>query len=91
MTVCKLSGIMHMRKQQKPLPLLGVELPSLGVRPIQWLIQQNDEPRVRMEHEVQQDKPDKSTECSGPSHGILQQTDIRTEKRNKTCLSSNRS
>jgi len=32
MTVCKVSGILHMRKQQKPLPLLGVELPSLGVR-----------------------------------------------------------
>lgn len=69
----KLSGILGMRQQQKPLPLLGVELPSLGVRPIHRLIQQNDKPSVRLEPEVQQDKPDKSTQCNERSHGILQQ------------------
>ena len=68
--VCKLSGILRMRKQQKPLLLLGVELPSLGVRPIHWPIQQNDKPRVRLEPEVHQDKPGKSTQCNERSHEI---------------------
>jgi len=89
MRACKLSGILRMRKQQKPPPLLGVELPSLGVRPIHWLIQQNDKPRVQLEPEVQLDKPDKSTHCNERSHGILQQTD-RLEQSSKTRLSSNR-